>query len=580
MIDRAILTLPDIKSKLSWLAGLAVLQAFFIIGQSFFLAKVVVDLWQGQSLNQQTLYLLGFVACYIARISVQRYRTKMLDSYAAERAQSLRQQLLSKLFRLGPSAVQQLGTGHVTTMTLDGMSQVEDYIKLILQKVMGIALIPWIILASVFYFDWKSGVVLSFIYPLIILFMIILGYAAQAKAEQQYATYQRLSNHFIDSLRGIDTLKLFGKSKSHAEAIYQSSENFRVRTIDTLKVAILSSFALDFLTTLSIAIVAVLLGLRLIEAQGNFLFALTVLILSPEYFLPIREFADNYHATLDGKNAFTQIQEVLNLEENGIENATVEPWQSTSQLFLKNIAFSYEEPRLTLQDIQLKVEGYQKIGIIGMSGSGKSTFIQLLNGFLTPIKGDILFQNPKEKPQSLQSFNAPSWQRQLIYMPQSPYIFNMTLKDNITFYTPDASLEAIEKAVQLAGLNTLIEQLPDGLETMMGEGGRQVSGGQAHRIALARAFLDSNRRVLLFDEPTAHLDIETELEIKQAMMPLLEDRLVFFATHRLHWMNEMDYILVFDKGRIVEEGTYEELMKRQGAFVSLMKGVSLDESIE
>ncbi|SDI20038.1 ATP-binding cassette, subfamily C, CydD [Dolosicoccus paucivorans] len=443
---------------------------------------------------------------------------------------------------------------------------------------MGIALIPWIILASVFYFDWKSGVVLIFIYPLIILFMVILGYAAQAKAERQYASYQRLSNHFIDSLRGIDTLKLFGKSKSHAEDIYQSSESFRIRTIDTLKVAILSSFALDFLTTLSVAIVAVLLGLRLIEGQGDFLFALTVLILSPEYFLPIREFADNYHATLDGKNAFSNIQQILNFEEIKKETALVEPWQETSQLLIKDLAFSYDEHRLTLQNIHLSLKGYQKVGIIGMSGSGKSTFIQLLNGFLEPQQGDISFKNPQREDQTVHSFNLPSWQEQLIYMPQSPYIFNMSLKDNITFYTPNASQEAIEKAVTLAGLNELITQLPHGLDTLMGEGGRRVSGGQAHRIALARAFLDNKRRILLFDEPTAHLDIETELEIKKAMMPLLEDRLVFFATHRLHWMNEMDYILVFDNGQIVEEGTYESLIERQGAFVSLLKGVSLDES--
>lgn len=578
MIDRAILTLPGIKSKLSWLAGLAVLQAFFIIGQSFTLAKVIVGLWQGQPLNNLWLFIGLFISCYVLRLGINRYRTKLLDHYAYQQAKNIREQLLSKLFRLGPSAVQQLGTGHVTTMTLDGITQVEDYIKLILQKVMGIALIPWIILASVFYFDWKSGVVLIFIYLLIILFMVILGYAAQAKAERQYASYQHLSNHFIDSLRGIDTLKLFGKSKSHAEDIYQSSESFRIRTIDTLKVAILSSFALDFLTTLSVAIVAVLLGLRLIEGQGDFLFALTVLILSPEYFLPIREFADNYHATLDGKNAFSNIQQILNFEEIKKETALVEPWQETSQLLIKDLAFSYDEHRLTLQNIHLSLKGYQKVGIIGMSGSGKSTFIQLLNGFLEPQQGDISFKNPQREDQTVHSFNLPSWQEQLIYMPQSPYIFNMSLKDNITFYTPNASQEAIEKAVTLAGLNELITQLPHGLDTLMGEGGRRVSGGQAHRIALARAFLDNKRRILLFDEPTAHLDIETELEIKKAMMPLLEDRLVFFATHRLHWMNEMDYILVFDNGQIVEEGTYESLIERQGAFVSLLKGVSLDES--
>ena len=162
---------------------------------------------------------------------------------------------------------------------------------------------------------------LLLIFPLIIIFMIILGYAAQAKADRQYKAFQLLSNHFIDSLRGIDTLKVFGLSKRYGRSIYNTSEAFRKATMSTLRIGILSTFALDFFTTLSVAIVAVLLGLRLIK-QEVFLFpALTVLILSPEYFLPVRDFSSDYHATLDGKNAMTAVREVLELPEHYATNA-------------------------------------------------------------------------------------------------------------------------------------------------------------------------------------------------------------------------------------------------------------------
>ena len=567
MIDKQIMKLPGMKQLLGLLAGLSFLQALFIIGQAYGLARAITGLWEGRPLEEQWGWILLFFCSFIARQAVIYFRSKRLDDYSYQQAADLRDQLLEKLFRVGPQIAQQQGTGNVTTMVLEGINQVENYLKLILAKIMNMSIIPWVILALVFYLDWESGLVLLLVFPLIIIFMIILGYAAQSKAEKQYRTFQLLSNHFIDSLRGIDTLKLFGISKKYGKSIFASSERFRKATMASLKVGILSTFALDFFTTLSIAVVAVLLGLRLIN-EGILLFpALTILILAPEYFLPIRDFSSDYHATLDGKNAMTAVTEILHQPEAQVPAVTVPRWQEDAQLTIDQLAFSYEE-KAALTDINLNVTGFKKIGIIGVSGSGKSTLINTLSGFLVPDSGEITLGGAKTT-----AFRQASWQEQLIYIPQNPYIYRLTLQENVAFYQPTATKEAVLKAIEVAGLTELLAELPQGLDTMLGEGERHLSGGQAQRIALARAFLDQQRKILLFDEPTAHLDIETEVALKERMLPLMENRLVFFATHRLHWMEEMDEIIVMDQGRIVEQGTLAQLQQKQGAFTELVNGM-------
>ena len=567
MIDKQIMKLPGMKQLLGLLAGLSFLQALFIIGQAYGLARAITGLWEGRPLEEQWGWILLFFCSFIARQAVIYFRSKRLDDYSYQQAADLRDQLLEKLFRVGPQIAQQQGTGNVTTMVLEGINQVENYLKLILAKIMNMSIIPWVILALVFYLDWESGLVLLLVFPLIIIFMIILGYAAQSKAEKQYRTFQLLSNHFIDSLRGIDTLKLFGVSKKYGKSIFASSERFRKATMASLKVGILSTFALDFFTTLSIAVVAVLLGLRLIN-EGILLFpALTILILAPEYFLPIRDFSSDYYATLDGKNAMTAVTEILHQPEAQVPAVTVPRWQEDAQLTIDQLAFSYEE-KAALTDINLNVTGFKKIGIIGLSGSGKSTLINTLSGFLVPDSGEITLGGAKTT-----AFRQASWQEQLIYIPQNPYIYRLTLQENVAFYQPTATKEAVLKAIEVAGLTELLAELPQGLDTMLGEGERHLSGGQAQRIALARAFLDQQRKILLFDEPTAHLDIETEVALKERMLPLMENRLVFFATHRLHWMEEMDEIIVMDQGRIVEQGTLAQLQQKQGAFTELVNGM-------
>ncbi|WP_314574881.1 thiol reductant ABC exporter subunit CydD [Enterococcus gilvus] len=565
MIDKKLLQLPGIKKILMLLAGSAVLQAIFIIGQAYGLSMTITHLWNGEGLNNQINWLLLFFVSFALRHVMTYLREHVLEEYAYQRAKDLRSELLQKIFRLGPQVVQKQGTGSVVTTALDGIDQVEEYLHLILPKMLNMMIIPWILLVAIFLLDWESGVVLLLVFPLIIIFMIILGYAAQSKADKQYKVFQVLSNHFIDSLRGIDTLKFFGISKQYSKSIYTTSERFRQATMNTLKIAILSTFALDFFTTLSVAVVAVLLGLRLINEVILLFPALTVLILAPEYFLPIRDFSSDYHATLDGKNAMDAVNAILDLPENKGVTIGLPTWAQESHLQVK-MRYDYEEKLGAEADFTVK--GYKKIGIIGMSGSGKSTLINVLSGFLRPNESQIRF-NDHELP----AFDQPQWQEQLIYIPQNPYIFQRSVRENIAFYHPEATDDEILKAVEVTGLTDLVNELSEGLDTKLGEGARTLSGGQAQRIALARAFLDQERKILLFDEPTAHLDIETEVELKERMLPLMDDHLVFFATHRLHWLAEMDYLLVMDHGQLVEQGTLEELKQKNGAFMRLSQAL-------
>lgn len=547
------------------LVGLYVLQAFLILGQGLSLAALLTGLWQGHSLLSQIYGLGGFIICYLLRHGLTEIGNDWLDKYSANAAQNFRQQLLKKVFALGPVIVQREGTGNMVTLALDGIKEVENYIRLIYSKVISMMIIPVIILVVCFWLDWISGIVMLLVYPLIVLFMIILGYAAKAKADRQFAAFQILSNHFIDSLRGIDTLKYFGLSKKYSQSIYRSSERFRKSTMSVIKVAMLSTFALDFFTTLAIAILAVFLGLRLINGHLLLFPALAILILAPEYFLPIRNFASDYHATLNGKNSFHAVRRILEMSLPKKPTVELHQWTGVDELSFENIEFMYPQNGSELTNLDLTVKGNQKIGIIGMSGAGKTTLINLLSGFLAPTSGQITIQGKK-----VTTLDIHDWQKQILYIPQTPYIFADTLKNNIAFYTPNVSEDKIKEAIHVVGLDDLVAELPQGLGTMIGSGHRALSGGQAQRIALARAFLDPERRVMIFDEPTAHLDIETELELKKRMLPLMENRLVFFATHRLHWMKQMDYILVLKNGKLIEQGTYQQLLDEHGYFTELM----------
>lgn len=556
-------------------------QSMAILLQAKWLAEAVSALFAGSTLQEQGETIALFLLAFLARHGISAVQQGIAQRFAEETGTSLRKQLLDELFRNGPSFVRSEGTGNVVTLVLEGIGKFRKYVELTIPRMMGAGITPALVWLYVFMTDRISGIILLVTMPILIVFLILVGLAARKQTERQLDSYRMLSNHFVDSLRGLTTLKFLGQSRNHSESIQQVSEGYRAATMRTLRVAFLSSFALDFFTMLSVASVAVNLGLRLINGSLELLPALLILILAPEYFLPVRMVGADFHATLDGKQAGEAMQSMIQEARKGrscdkifkIEDNSPEPnppqppfqWDHHSVLELSGIGLRHEElGPASLEDVSFRIPGQCKIGIVGESGAGKSTLIELLGGFMAPTSGVMELNGVK-----LEDWNRRAWRTEVTYMPQQPYLFGATLADNVRFYAPEASTAQVEAAVEAAGLSDLVKSLPGGLAEMIGGGGRALSGGQAQRVALARALL-GDRRVLLLDEPTAHLDIETEYELKETMLSLFQDKWVFLATHRLHWMQDMDYIIVLHQGRVAETGTHEELIARQGVYYGLI----------
>lgn len=567
MFDKRLFALPGAKSAIAWCIATSLLLAALMVGQAAALAWALTLLWGGSALSGVAAQLGAFALCFIGKQAATNIQAKQLELFAAARTEVFRQELSKHLYEGGAPLTQKLGTGAASTLCLDGIDNIEQYMSTALPRTVALVTVPFVLLAVIVFQDWVSALIALLVFPAIILQMVLIGSTAQEEAGKQHREYQRLANHFIDSLRGIDTLKYFGRSNEQADRVYETSEKFRIATMKTLRTATLSGAVLDAFSTISLAAVAVMLGFRLVDGSITLLPALFVLVIMPDYFRPIREFASDYHATLNGKNTLTQVLEVLGCSAETaakkeshtpglqVDAPKLEPWQELSVLTFEHIGVSYEG-ETALKDVSCSFGGFRKYGIVGPSGCGKTTLAQLLAGVLQPTQGSIVANN-----HAIETLSMSSWRKQVAYLPQSPHIFSTTLRNNLTFYQPDATEEEIAHALELVGLTSLVTELPKGLDTVVGEGGRSLSGGQSQRVALARAVLHRTCLVLVFDEPTAHLDIETEWELKQRMLPLMEGKLVFFATHRLHWLSEMDEILLLEDGQVRDFGSYEALSK-------------------
>lgn len=615
MIDRLLFSLAGIRAALMRCSVFSLAMGLLIMGQALLLTMSLTALWYGQSLESQLPYLAGFATCFIARQIIDNIQSSWLDTYATTRADEFRTRLLELSFAEGRSLLQQQGTGNFATLLIEGVDRVEAYIRMVLPRMTRLVIVPVMLLVLILVFDWVSGIIALLVFPAIILQMVLIGHTASLEAGKQHREYQRLANHFIDSLRGIDTLKLFGRSHSQTENIYESSERFRKATMKTLRVATLSGAVLDAFSTISIAAIAVMLGFRLVDGSLTLFPALFVLVLIPDYFKPIREFASDYHASLDGKNALRSITELLEGKpsdaerdatpnigaaptadsaldaERGTAGATktsaldaevapgIDPLHNSPhkeklprdpdlQVELHDISLTHGSHN-ALQRISLTCSGTQKIGIVGPSGAGKSTLTHILAGLASPTSGSITLNGAPAA-----SLECDEWRAHVAYIPQNPHIFHASLRDNLAFYNPSASPDAVNHVVKLMELDSLVASLPHGLDTIIGEGAHSLSGGQEQRIAFARAFLHPDCRVLIFDEPTAHLDIETELELKERMIDLMENKLVVLATHRLHWLSAMDIVVLLREGALAAQGAPREIIRTDAfmTFVAQLKG--------
>lgn len=566
-MDRTLRTIPGMRTTVLLLSMLSMLQAAAIIGQAWWLAQSITLLFYGQHWTETLPFLLLFLVAYGFRHTFHWLSRIVSGHFAEKQGENVQQELLHKLFLLGPAYTAGVGSGKLVALVLDGTDRFRTYLERFIPRSLDMVFVTLSILVAIYLMDVLSGLILTVTMPVLIGFFVLLGQAARRKADKQWKSYQVLAHHFVDTLRGLETLRFLGRSRDYAATVENNSDRYRVATMGTLRVAFLSSFALDLFSTLSVAFVAVGLGLRLIEGHIDLQPALAILLLAPDYFQPVRMLGSDYHASLDGKEAWQSIRQIhaqtLSERAPAADTSRFPPLDAASaSLTFQDVCVSGDtRASAPLSHISFHLDGrWKKIGIIGESGAGKTTLLNVLSGFVRPDAGTVLLNG-----QPLQDEWKQVWQKQLAYVPQHPYLFSASLADNVRFYEPDATDEQVLAALWLVGLGELVSQLPRGIHERIGEGYRRLSGGQAQRVALARALV-GNKTVFVFDEPTAHLDIETEWELKKTMLSIFQQRKVFIATHRLHWMQDMDWILVLKDGSVVEQGTHEQLLSQPGVY--------------
>ena len=552
------------------------------IGQAYLLSRAVNGVHlEGQTLAEVAHWLRLLLIVIAGRALLIWVNEVSANALAVAIKTDLRERLFRHILQLGPAYTRGQRTGELTTAAVEGIEALDAYYSQYLPQLVITALVPVSILLVVFPIDLLSGIVLLVTAPLIPFFMIMIGKGAEIVTRRQYQTLSRLSAHFLDSLQGLATLKLFGQSRAHAKNIETISNQFRDRTLDVLRITFLSALALELLATLSTAVIAVEIGFRLLYARMEFFEAFFILVLAPEFYMPLRMLGARFHAGMAGTTAAKRIYEILDTP------VTSNPWkvdtepivEEVSSIAFENVSYTYPgEATPALEDIHLEIIAGQHIALVGPSGAGKTTLINLLLGFIQPTSGKIIINN-----------NAPITHYQLLpslaWVPQKPYLFHDTIAANIRLGKPDAAEEEMIQAAKSAHLHEFIETLPDKYQTVIGEGGARLSGGQAQRLALARAFL-KDAPILILDEPTSSLDPKTEALLEESTRRLMQGRTVITIAHRLNTVFRADKIIVLNDGRVVESGTHHELLAQKGAYTSMVKtyensyeGISLVEAM-
>ena len=537
--------------------AIGLMSGLLLVVQAWLLAGVIdAVVFDAAVLAQVMPGLWGLLALFAVR-AVLTWASEQAAFHAAVRVKlQLREMLYRHVQKLGPAWLSGERSGDLVNTLSDGVEALEAYYAQYLPAVSLMALVPLAILVFVFPRDWIAGLVMVFTAPLIPVFMILIGKGAEQRNQRQWRQLALMSAHFLDVIQGLTTLRLFNASRREAQVIARISDQYRQGTMSVLRIAFLSSFVLEFFSTVSIAIVAVLVGFRLYWGDMAFADGLFVLLLAPEFYLPLRNMGTRYHARMEAIGAAERMVDILNTPVTESAGRSAEaPDLGQTGLRFEAVAFRYPDGRQALQDLHLTIDPGETLALVGPSGAGKTTLINLLMGFLQPQDGRILAGGTP-----LQTIDIAVWRRQLAWLPQRPQLFPGSVSDNIRLGRPEADGQAVRRAAALAQADDFIEALPQGWDTPVGEGGHGLSGGQVQRIALARAFLRDAPLVLL-DEPTANLDVDSEARVQAALRTLAAGRTLVVIAHRLSTVRDADRIAVLDSGRVVQIGTHAQLLE-------------------
>jgi thiol reductant ABC exporter CydD subunit len=520
--------------------GLGGCTAFLVVAQAWLLAAAVSGTFiDHKGLAQLKVPVALLFLVVLGRALVGWLSERVADRTSARAKSELRQALTERVAGLGPSGLDRQQSGGLTVLATSGIDALDAYFARYLPQVFLAVIVPVAVVIVALGADWISAVIVAVTVPLIPLFMSLVGQTTQEKMARQARHLQRLAGHFLDVVAGLPTLKVFGRAKSQAQAIADMTDQYRVATMDTLKVAFLSSLILELLATISVALVAVAVGLRLLGGHVGFSTALFVLILAPEAYLPLRLLGTNFHASAEGMKAADDVFRVLEqpVPDRGTRMDVPDLAHSVLQIEgLEVVHPGRRPPALRLP--HLRIEPGEVVAIAGPSGCGKSTLLSVLLCLTRPSAGSVHVGGV-----DLAELDPDIWRTQVSWIPQRPHLFARTVAENVRLSRPDASDRDVRAAIARVGLNDAVDRLPQGLATVLGTGGAGLSTGERQRVALARAFL-RDAPVLLLDEPTANLDGQTEDAVLAAVRTLMAGRTVIIAAHRPSLLTLADRVIL------------------------------------
>ena len=554
------------------LTGLALIAQAYLI--STILHGLIMEQLPKAAFTQEFIYLIVLIPLR-ALLAFARERS----SFEAGKRLRLhtRKAVLDKINELGPAFIKGKPAGSWASIVLEQVEDLHDFYARYLPQMLLAGFIPLIILIVVFPLNWAAGLILLTTAPLIPIFMIFVGTGAADANRKNFKALSKLSGHFMDRLKGLNTLKLFNRGEAEGKAIEAASESFRQKTMSVLRIAFLSSAVLEFFAAISIAILAIYFGFSFLDelnfgdyGMGVTLFiGMFVLMLAPEFYQPLRDMGTHYHAKAQAIGAAEELMALLNYK---VDNNVEENTQIESDKVLKTInkddgitliatdflVKSHSGVTL-LGPISFQLKQGQHIAVVGPSGAGKTSLLNALLGFL-PYQGSL-----KVNGIELNELAISDWRAQLAWLGQEPQLFHGTVRDNVAMAAPNMSDETIKTLLAKAQVLDFIEQQAQGLDLAIGEQMTGISVGQAQRIALARA-LGQNAPLFLLDEPTASLDRHSEQAVLSALDEAMKNSSCLMVTHRLDQLSQMDNILVMDKGVIVQQGCFEQLNNQAGLF--------------
>jgi ATP-binding cassette subfamily C protein CydD len=554
------------KSKLllSGTVLLSLIGTGLLIAQAAGLSSVIANVFLGGKTLEQVTPTLLLLAGLIFVRGFTIWGIEISSSTLAVKVkQDLRNLVVEKILRLGPTFLEGERSGEITSTLTQGIELIDAYYSQFIPQVILAGFVPLMVLLVVFPMDWISGIILLLTAPLIPFFLYLIGKATERVTGRQFEALSRMSAFFLDTLYGLATLKMFGKSRQRLAEVERVNAEYREATLTVLRVTFLSALTLEMIGTISTALVAVQIGLRLLQGGIPYEQALFILIITPEFYLPLRNLGLRFHAAMNGVSSANRIFTILDHPDLHPEIIIPAKKQNLSGIFekgieveLKSVNFSHLERDVpVLRDVSFRIPKGKITALVGASGAGKTTLAQLLLGFVEPDSGEILINHIP-----LTEISLEDWRRQITWVPQQAALFQDTILANLLVANPDAGIKEVEESTRKAEIYDLIRSLPEEFLTRVGEGGARFSGGERNRLALARAFL-RNAPLVILDEPTANLDSVMENKMENAIRDLCEKKTVLLIAHRINTIRRADQVVILSSGRVEKIISPDEFIK-------------------